>query len=53
MGWLVSIALFITFMTDKGKVDPAVMLFTSGLFAIAGGLGSVAASIRNKSNGAK
>ena len=45
MGWIFSIALFVVYLQNRSGINADVILISAGLFAIAGGLGSVARNI--------
>lgn len=45
MGWIISLAFIIVYFQHRNGVNADVILISAGLFAIAGGLGSVARNI--------
>ena len=42
LGWMFSIALFVLYLKEHASIEPGLFLFTSGLFAIAGSIGTLA-----------
>ena len=50
MGWIISIAFIIVYFMNRTGVNADVILIAAGLFAIAGGLGSISGRIREMNN---